>query len=173
MDTMKQLLVTSQYLDTSFSLAVISMAPEVTNSCFENQSPKQLQYQDNELHIFKVINNFSLFNKNHSNHHPNNGHVIKILNLATMKGSKIIYNKHTIMLLKTMSIFIHYSGQNSYVISLQREDERSLAEMGVRTERTEKVSGRSLNHWIIINFVDRLIMSLITHYEHTHAHKIT
>lgn len=45
--------------------------------------------------------------------------------------------------------------------------------MGVRTERTEKVSGRSLNHWIIINFVDRLIMSLITHYEHTHAHKIT
>lgn len=45
--------------------------------------------------------------------------------------------------------------------------------MGVRTERLETVIGRSLNYWIIINFVDRLIMSLITHYEHTHAHNIT
>lgn len=50
---------------------------------------------------------------------------------------------------------------------------RSLAKVGVRTDRTEKVTGRSLKSLGYHKFVDRLIMSLITHYEHTHAHNIT
>lgn len=45
--------------------------------------------------------------------------------------------------------------------------------MGVRTARTEKVTGRSLKSLGDHQFVDRLIMSLVTHYEHTHAHNIT
>lgn len=45
--------------------------------------------------------------------------------------------------------------------------------MEVRTDRTEKVTGRSLKSLGYHKFVDRLIMSLITHYEHTHAHNIT
>ena len=83
-----------------------------------------------------------------------------------MKGSKIIYNKYTTVLLATIPICIHELGQNSSVTSLQTEGER-----GVRIERTERVTlgCRSLD----TDFADRLIMSLITHYEHRHAHNIT
>lgn len=102
---------------SSFVSVVSSLVSEIVNSCLGDQSPKQLQCQDHELRIFKMITHFSVFNSTAqwmvtqwSSH--------KNLKLAKMKGSKIIYNKYTTVLLATIPICIHELGQNSSVTSL-------------------------------------------------------